>query len=245
MEADLEAFGNEIEQARLRQANAETAFRSITGREPGRLFAEPRGLENLPADLQQAKAKALESNPQVSQAYHRSAARRQAARAIFGEFLPRLDLAGSYRQDWDADDRRFADNDGWWVGLRVTVPLIEPEAVPAVLRSRADARRADFQSRDTRRRVARAVEETWNSRESAAERMATARRRIKALKEAEAGIRSQYIAGLRPLDDLLEVQVRTAQAELVELQAEQEHQLQGYRLLSLLGENVEVAGQQR
>lgn len=220
----------------------ETEFARIIGRAPGRLSFPRRLKQLLPKSLESAIALAEEQNPQLLTAIFRSQAADHSLSASYSRFLPSVDLNMDYLEERNhgvnlPDDSEFA------VKLNFSVPLFQPEALPARDESLHVSEQRKFEARDARYTARAMATVAWNSYHNARKRYRLSLARIKAASSAAEGMLRELDAGQRTVLDMLDIQERLVQAKVQAANSKFESYMAAYLLLSATGQlDIETLG---
>ncbi len=224
----------------LQQNEAE--FERLIGRKPGRL-RPPRGIyARLPKSLADAIALAEQQNPQLLAAGKRASAARHALSASYSKFLPNVDLNMDYTED-RYHGITSDDESDFSVKLKFSMPLYQPDAVPAQDESRHVSRQRQYEERDARYQVRAMATVAWRSFHAARKQYRLSLSRIKAAEAAARGMRRELDAGQRTVLDVLDTQERLVEARVQAASAKYESYMSAHLLLSAVGE-LDVYSQQ-
>ncbi len=213
----------------------ETEFQRIIGRKPGRLSL-PRGIaQRLPKSLEDAVALAEQQNPQLLAAIFRSEAADHSLSASYSKFLPSVDLNMDYSED-RYHNEPLGDESDFSVKLNFTIPLFQPDALPASEESRHFSDQRRFEARDARLTAKAMATIAWRSYHTARKRYNLALSRIRAAREAATGMRRELDAGQRNILDVLDTQERLVQAKVQAANAKYERYMAAHLLLSAIGQ---------
>jgi len=213
----------------------ETEFKRLVGRSPGRLSL-PRGLhKQLPSSLQVAVDLAEQQNPQLLPALFRSQAAEHALKASYGRFLPSVDLNMDYLEE-RYHGTSLRDESDFAVKLNFSMPLFQPDALPASQESRHVSEQRKFEARDARYTAKAMATVAWRSYHTARKRYRLALARIKAAEAASRGMRRELSAGQRTVLDVLNTQERLVQAKVQAANVKFERYMAAHLLLSATGQ---------
>ncbi len=213
----------------------ETEFKRLVGRAPGRLSL-PRGLhKQLPSSLQVAVDLAEQQNPQLLSALFRSQAAEHALKASYSRFLPSVDLNMDYLEE-RYHGASLQDENDFAVKLNFSMPLFQPDALPASQESRHVSEQRKFEARDARYTAKAMATVAWRSYHTARKRYSLALARIKAAEAASRGMRRELSAGQRTVLDVLNTQERLVQAKVQASSAKFERYMAAHLLLSATGQ---------
>ena len=197
-------------QATLADAQASLAadqaeYRATVGHDPGTLAAPPPTFALMPTTLEQARTRALESNPLYQQSQRltlASSARIDAARA---SGAPAVALTGTYGYDARATgggDHGF--NQATIGGLTLHVPITTGGLVASQVRqARSDYRAAQFDSDTAGREAVRSADAAWAALVRARTQALANSEGVAAADVALTGVRAEYAFALRSTLDIL------------------------------------------
>jgi outer membrane protein len=167
---------------------------------------------DLPATFQAALARALAERPELRVAANAVRARQSEVEAERGSFLPRVDVFGSYGQDYDTLELDN-DQDNWTFGVVVELDLFsgfqKSEKVRGGERRTAEARALEDKAR---LQVEQEVKSAMLALEEARERVTVTGTSVAAADEAMRLVREQYQGGTTTVTRYLEVEVALADA---------------------------------
>ena len=214
-EANLAAARGELAAGEEALQKARIEHRSLTGRDSVAKLAMPDTSALVPRDVESVVAGALARSPDAKAGWRNADAQRYAARAAYGSIGPSVSLTGSVGRDYARNEIK----DGWdeWdtaIGVRLSVPLIDAEALPRVRGARAQARAAEWDARDTAREIERRVRVAHAVHASAVDRQKHAERRVRSIRSALAATRAEYAAGFLAITDVTRAQVDLARARI-------------------------------
>ncbi|MEX0345852.1 MAG: TolC family protein [Rhizobiaceae bacterium] len=230
-EAKFAQVKREYELAVERRELAEHEFRSAVGDLPGGALSEPEdgGLPVHSAD--EAVAMALQRNPRLLAAHQSARAAKFAVREAVGERMPRIDLTSKYENGIDG----FDQGESWNVGVQLTVPLIDPDAIPAISRSRHEAAAARYAAQDTARDVEKLVRDLWSTHHSAGRQLRQEGKRLSALRKAAQAATKRYKHGYAAIDDVLSRQLEVLDAEIAVAELRAQYKASAYRIAIEIG----------
>ncbi len=213
----------------------ETEFKRLVGRKPGRLPL-PRGVhKQLPSSLQEAVDLAEQQNPQLLAASFRSQAAEHALKASYSRFLPSVDLNMDYLED-RYHGSSLQDESDFAVKLNFSMPLFQPDALPASQESRHILKQRKYEARDARYTAKAMATVAWRSYHTARKQYRLALARIKAAEAASTGMRRELSAGQRTVLDVFNTQERLVQAKVQAASAKFERYMAAHLLLSATGQ---------
>jgi outer membrane protein len=222
--------------AQARLATTAAGYRAIVGRAPGALAPPPESLAALPASLDQARGRTLDTNPLYRQSQRladASSARIDQART---SGAPSLSLGGSYGYDVRAtgDDHGFPRAAS--AGVVLHVPILTGGLVASQVRqARADYRAARFDQDSAAREAVRATEAAWAAMAGARAQAEANRSRVTAADLALKGVRAEYGFGLRSTLDILVADESLRAAQLAEARSRSDLLIAQGALLRAIG----------
>lgn len=218
LEAQRSSAVATLAEAQATLATTAAGYRAIVGRAPGVLAPPPETLAALPASLDQARNRTLDTNPLYRQSQRlaeASSARIDEARS---GSAPTVSLGGSYGYDVRAtggDDRAFPRAAA--AGVVLHVPILTGGLVASQVRqARADYRAARFDQDAAAREAVRATEAAWAAMTGARAQAEANRSRVTAADLALKGVRAEYGFGLRSTLDILVADESLRAAQLAE-----------------------------
>ncbi len=225
-EAKLAQVRREYEAAVERREIAEHEFKSAVGSLPGDAFGEPDVGPLAVASAEEAVAMALNRNPRLLSARQTARAAKFAVREAVGERMPRIDLTSQYDNGIDGYDQ----GESWNVGVKLTVPLIDPDAIPAISRSKFEASAARYRAQDTERDIEKLVRDLWTTHHSAGRQLKQEGKRLGALRQAAVAATKRYKHGYAAIDDVLSRQLEVLDAEIAVAELRAQFKASAYRI---------------
>lgn len=228
--------------ARGRYEDAVASYRAVVGEEPRDLQPVTAPELELPPNVDDAVAYAIEHAPSIMAA----AADARSARANVGvassRFLPRVDLELSANYLYNADGTRGPNRDfsallvGRWNIYRGGIDLARKrEAVARMFEARDVVERS-------RREVAQQTRISWNALNSARERLISVRRQLAANSRVRIAYSRQFDRGRRTLLDLLDIQNEIFTNETSRITEQFTVIFGAYRTLATMGKILPVLG---
>lgn len=218
LEAQRSSAVATLAEAQATLATTGARYRAIVGRAPGVLAPPPETFAALPASLDQARNRTLDTNPLYRQSQRlaeASSARIDEARS---GSAPTVSLGGSYGYDVRAtggDDHAFPRAAA--AGVVLHVPILTGGLVASQVRqARADYRAARFDQDAAAREAVRATEAAWAAMTGARAQAEANRSRVTAADLALKGVRAEYGFGLRSTLDILVADESLRAAQLAE-----------------------------
>jgi outer membrane protein len=209
-------------------------YAAAVGRQPGTLSA-PRGLPQVPARVEEARAIAERSHPDLSAVQHAIQAAEygvERARAAMG---PTVRLQGSYGITRDlSDDRYFSQ--GGAVSLGLEQPIYRGGQLSALLRqamANRDAQRGRLHA--TRNSIRQQAGSAWAGFASAKAQLRASAQQIEAARIAFDGVREEAKLGSRTTLDVLIAEQDLLDAESSRITARASEVTAAYSVLSAMG----------
>lgn len=231
-----------VYEAEGRLRDADTLFRSVAGRGPGKLEPVPALGKHLPRSLDLAVADAVAFSPSIIATQHDATAALAAAGVAHARYYPRVNLELSSRQGWNVseDHDRTIDSRAMVV---VRWNLLNGGIDKARdWEAKARALEARDISENTKRIVERETRTSWNAVETAHARIPALSTQLAQNRATRASYGSQFDAGQRRLLDLLNIQAEVFVAE-ASLRTEEFVRLyNSYRVLAAMGRLVPALG---
>jgi outer membrane protein len=223
-------------QALADMAAAESNFERVVRKSASPVLSNQMPDVELPSNLDEAIAFALNNNPVLKQQQFQAEAADKNVDVQRSQLLPSVSLDGSAtREEGNIFLGGAIRNDR--IGVNVNIPLYESGSVYSQTRQ---AKRQREQSKltalDTNNRVREAVVSAW-------ERLAFTRSAIEATKEAVDaakvaldGVQQEQLYGARTTLDVLDAERELFQAEVNLVSAERDEAVAEYTLAALLGQ---------
>lgn len=225
-QAKLAQVRREYEAAVEQRENAETQFRHAVGSLPPDAVAQPPGA-GLPAGtVDDAVALAIKRNPRLLSARTSARAARFGVREAIGESMPRIDLTGSYENGFHGYD----PGENWNIGVKLTVPLIDPDSLPTISRRKHEASAARYRALDTQRAIEKLIRDQWSAYHSAKRQLEYESQRLKSLRQAAVAISKRYEHGYSAIDDVLARQLEVLDSESALADLESRLRASAYRI---------------
>ncbi|HRD77483.1 MAG TPA: TolC family protein, partial [Hyphomicrobiaceae bacterium] len=227
-------------EGRLREA--ETLFRSVTGRAPGKLASVSFPANHLPRSIDAAVAEAIAAAPSVIATAHDATAAHAAVGVAHSRHYPRLNLELSSNHGWNVAEDHDRSIDARAM-LVVRWNLLNGGIDKArEWEARARALEASEISENTKRIVERETRASWNAVDIARSRIPLLVKQVHQTRLTRAAYGSQFDAGQRRLLDLLNIQAEVFLAEAALRTEELVRLYNSYRLLAAMGRLVPALG---
>jgi adhesin transport system outer membrane protein len=204
--ARLEASRAFLAEAEARHRDAQTLYRTVVGRAPGRLQPVRAPVRSLPRTVEHAVAEAVQVAPSVAAALADTRAAEAAIDTAKSRFYPRLDAQVGVDTSYGLYNRdRTRSELSAMLVLRQNLYRGGIDAARV-----AEARERSFEARDAaenaKRIVEREVRFAWSAIQSAQARSAALGRQLEQNRAAFGGYVQQYELGQRTLIDILDIQ---------------------------------------
>lgn len=241
-DARLALARSRLNMARSQLREAEAAFIEAVGQPPASLDAPRPPYDAVPADVDAAVARAVQSNPMVRAAEATIAARdddREAARA---SFFPSFDLklGGAYGDDVNGVEGSDIHAQGLVV---MNYNLFSGGADAARVR-RATERASEARQRqaEIRRQVAERMRVEYTNLKTARENLPLTEARARSAAGVVSAYLEQFNIGRRSLLDVLDVVNELFEANVSVISTDAEMMRAHYRVLAILGDLRQTIG---
>lgn len=236
-EARLSNAKTEVISAEGQLISSIAAFERIIGYKPEGALTVPDKYPVLPANLEEALAKARIANPQLLAAIHGAKSAKYDVRTDIGTILPQVALVGSMNRQKGITGFGSNSYDQDRIGVRVSVPLYQSGAEYARVReAKAIARQRKHESMDTQQVIEQQVTTAWEDVETALATIKTREDQIKAAEIALDGVRQEQEYGARTVLDVLDAEQELFIARTNLIRAQRERVVATYNLALTLGE---------
>ena len=229
-------------QGRLR--DADSLFRAVVGRAPGKLTSAGVPPVGRPPNVETAVAQAVAFAPSVLATQHDAAAAQAALGSTHARFMPRVNLEVSTHRGWGMteDGDRSVDTRAMLV---VRWNLLNGGIDKArIWGAKSRSREAAEISANTRRIIERERMASWNAMQTAGARVPLLRRQVESIVSTRRAYNAQFYGGSRRLLDLLNVQSELFMAQATLRTEEFVRVYNSYRLLAAMGTLVPALGLQ-
>ena len=225
-----------LAEAALRTSVAE--FRRIVGHEPSVTTAYFPYANLLPRTLSEAIATAEADHPVIRAAIFRADSSSYAVKQAEGTLLPSLVVSGSVSQDYTlAGDSAGDEAVSGSVRAGLSVPLYQRGAVSSQIRQ---AKETEGQSKIeidlARDQVMAATTSAWSQWVATEDAVSAARSQVEAAKASLNGVQEEQKVGQRTALDVLDAQRDLLNAQLNQIQIENNRVLSSFSLLSAIGQ---------
>lgn len=224
--AQLALVEREYAKAVEKEENANTEFKRVSGSVPAGVLREPSVDGIVTGTVDEAVARARSRNPRVQSARYTASAARFGVRESIGKFLPQVNLTGSFENATTGPDQ----GESWNVGVKLTVPLIDPESLPTIQKKRFESASARYRALDMERAMEKIIRDEWSAFHSASKQLRHEEQRLKELKRAALAARKKYRSGFAAIDDVLSRQLQVLDSEVVIAELKANKQASAYRI---------------
>lgn len=224
--AQLALVEREYEKAVEAEEKANTEFKRVSGSMPASILREPSIDGIVTGTVEEAVARARSRNPRIQSARYSASAARYGVRESIGKYLPQVDLTGRYENAYTGPDQ----GESWNVGVKLTVPLIDPESLPTIRKKRYDSASAHYRSLDMERAMEKIIRDEWSAFHSAKKQLRHEEQRLSQLKRAALAARKKYRSGFAAIDDVLSRQLEVLDSEVVIAELKANKQASAYRI---------------
>jgi outer membrane protein TolC len=238
---DLALARSRLEEARgaLRQAevNLEKArieFTRLTGAAPGKLVFPPSPEALLPHSAEELRAAIRTGSPKLAAMRMVANAAESNANAAWAALSPRVDLEFVHSIESNIAPGLQKMNDTT-TKLSLKIPLYMPGVLPQIQEATAVKREKAYESIDAEQKALTAAQSLMADRKATIARIAIARRRAEALRDAARSLDVERAAGYRTVTDALNVQAELAEARIAMDLLNYESDHVGFALAAALG----------
>ncbi len=208
------------------EEKANTEFKRVSGSMPASILREPSVDGIVTGTVEEAVARARSRNPRVQSARYSASAARFGVRESIGQYLPQIDLTGSFENAYSGPDQ----GESWNVGVRLTVPLIDAESLPTIRKKRFKSASARYRALDMERAMEKIIRDEWSAFHSARKQLRHEEQRLTELKRAALAARKKYRSGFAAIDDVLSRQLEVLDSEVVIAELKANKQASAYRI---------------
>jgi len=221
---------------------AQANYLALVGHAPANIAAPPTSI-GLPPSVEDAKALALEQNPNIQAAQYVYDAAAYGIDLVAGELLPQVSLNGTASH---TVDNYHLNVDGgatnsysrvYQASVNVTVPIYQQGQEYSRLRQQkhvAGQRRIELDS--TRRDTIQSVTQAWEALQTARARTTSYADQIKAAEVALEGVRRESQVGSRTVLDVLNQEQELLAARVNLVRAQHDEAVGVYQLKSAVGQ---------
>jgi outer membrane protein len=233
-EAQLAGARAQLAAAQGDLAASQEFYAAAVGQRPGRLVT-PRQLPRTVKSIEDAKAVAIRSHPDMIQVQHQIAAAElnvDRSRAAMG---PTVTLNGSASMTQEFDTNYFSE--GASVGVNLGGPIYQGGRLSALLRqtmAQRDATRAGLHV--TRHSIRQQAGTSWSRLLAAGAQIQASARQVEAARIAFEGVREEAKLGARTTLDVLTAEQDLLDAEADRISAQATQIVAAYALLSSMGQ---------
>lgn len=226
--------------AESRLAASRAAFEDVIGR-PAPALEDAVALPAVPASQDAALALALKQNPTVDQAKANERASSYAVDDAVGALLPQLSVSGQYQYLRNAPSTSvFGIGNSQHVEsamAQLDVPIYQGGGEEATVRRAKDLHaQAELAIVSAEHNVQRDLHSVWGAIQTLETSIAANRAQFEADEQAASGIQLQQKGGERSVLDVLNAQQELYVAQVALADAEHDHVVAVFRLLSVTGQ---------
>ncbi len=237
-EARLAGARSDLSLADAALRTSKANFRRIVGRDPNVTTAYFPYTRLLPNTLPEAVSIAQADHPVVLSAIYQADSSGYAVKQAEGALLPSLTLSGAIGQDYGlAGDSSGTDTFSGSVRAGLSVPLYQRGAVSSQIRQ---AKETEGQSKIgidlARDQVLSAVVTAWSQWVATKDSVAAAAAQVAAASASLNGVQEEQKVGQRTELDVLDAQQELLNAQLNQIQIQDNQVLSAFSLLSAMGQ---------
>jgi outer membrane protein len=220
--------------------NARTSYIKIIGEKPPAVLSLPtsvREIISLPKSLEEFLRYVEKYNPSIIKAQYNYSSYKDNIDVAAAELLPSVDLVGTAGRGIDSSRRNARQNDAS-VTLRMTIPILNKGGADwaGVRKSEQLALQKKHELQASIDTALQQIKQTWKQVEATKIQIQKYEAAIKAGDVRTEGTRQEYLVGERSLLEVLQSEADTVDARLSLLQEQRDYLLNGYTLLSSVGE---------
>ncbi|WP_299964305.1 TolC family outer membrane protein [uncultured Roseobacter sp.] len=208
-------------------------YRSVTGNVPGALAPPPR-LPQLDNNIETARARAIQSHPDLRAAQHQVAAAELNIMRAKASLNPSLSADGSLSYTENLDSSNFTRSGN--IGLQLSGPIYRGGALSSAIRSAMasrDAQRGNLIN--VQRRISQDVGAAYAALTAQRASLQATEERIRAARIAFEGVREEATLGARTTLDVLDAEQELLDAETSRISAQADLYLAAYDVLQATG----------
>ena len=232
-QARLARAHSNLSQNEYELVGAEAEYTRVVGQPPEAL-ERTAVLPDLPTTQEEALALALEYSPELREVKSNVKAAGYAVSVAKGEFLPSIDINGSY--EYSRPDSAVNRQDVISVMAQVRMPLYRGGSISSRVRealARESAARMGMVASD--RKLRADVRDAWKRLRSVRARIKADKTQVAANEIAFDGIEREARAGLRTILDVLDAEQELFDSRVSLTRTRRDEFVAAYRLLQVLG----------
>lgn len=215
--------------------SSNASFKKVIGVDPQGLEPHP-ALPELPANLDEAKAYALEHSPVLNRARFSEEALSKEIRFTQSRLLPSVTLNGLMRREQGAGVSGNSDFDTDELTLNASIPLYQSGAEYSRVRAaKKDRERAKYDAIDTQQEVIEKVTRAWENLETTRASIKANASAIEAAEVALDGVKQEQMYGARTVLDVLDAEQELFSAKVNQVRSERNEVVAVFTLLSVMG----------
>jgi outer membrane protein len=218
-------------QGNLQEAIEE--YRNVVGRVPGNL-APPPNLPQIEANVETARARAVQSHPDILAAQHNVAASELNVLRARAEVNPTVSAVGSFGVTEDIGSSNYSNVAR--LGVRLEGPIYQGGAIDSGVRASIASRDAELGNLyEVRKLISQNVGASYAALAARRASLAASEERIRAARIAFRGVREEATLGARTTLDVLDAEQELLDAETARISDEANLYIAAYNLLSSTG----------
>lgn len=240
----------DVEQAKTRLSRAKSerilaernleiskaSFEEISGIVATEKLSVPYIRLPVPEKMEELISLAEQQNPEILSAEHQHYAAEHNADATFRELLPQVSAFASINKQYDPQPGIIEKSQTETIGLRATLALYEGGATRSRIReARYAAKREEYQTQETRRRIRQEVISNWRSYQAAKAQSENKKEEIESAQNALAGVREEARLGQRSVIDILDADEEVIDAKVGLARARRNEIVTRFALANSLG----------
>lgn len=226
----------EMERAKGEADSAKAVFERLVGNFPEDKL-EPIDLSgiNLPKNVDEFLEIAMKENPNLLASKYNSKASDYNVNVAVAQILPKVDANATFsRTDLPKNLSTNPDSDQYTV--RVSVPLFQSGAEYAtIFESQYQAKKAEYDYKETQRQIKEAVIRTWNNYKVAKAVIKSRAEAMQAAQKALEGVQEEYKIGTRTTLDVLDAEQEYFSSQVGHRTAQRDLVVASYAILQLIG----------
>lgn len=233
-EARLARARADVIQAEGILVNSREAYRRVIGDAPENL-TQPDLTVDLPANAEESRVIARETNPDVIAARYFEVSARHTVSRVRGELWPSLDLRGTLSTE-DETTSPSSNRESAELIAQLTVPLYQQGDVYSRLREARQLLRLRQEDLDTAQRNAvEAAANAWNNLQTARAAVRSFESEVRANEIALDGVQREALVGSRTVLDVLDAEQELLDARVNLVRSQRDELVAQFELKSAVG----------
>jgi outer membrane protein len=233
-EASLAQAQSGLATARGDLLQAIEEYRNVVGRTPTGTLAPPPSLPRLESDVEAARARAIQSHPDLLASQHRVAAAELNILRAQATLNPQVSAIGSVGLTEDLGSSAYTNNGR--IGIELRGPIYQGGAISAGVRRAIALRDAELGSLyEVRKTVSQDVGNAYAALASRRASLVASEQRIEAARIAFDGVREEATLGARTTLDVLDAEQELLDAETARISDEANLYVAAYGVLQSTG----------